>query len=333
MYSYQKQSKSFLNLGLALLVGGTIGLTGCGGGGGGGGVDVTELSYSGVTTEATINSTSAKALAETSAEASIQAVTDSEGGAVNPFGVVVTDANLSGMRSRVVEVAKQLLKNRKVIEFPVGATITFNDILGAGSSCGGSITVPDNYRTASSGTMTFNNACLTEPGYGTFIFNGSIKFSGTGDPDGYGAGTETSTFINLTIQYDLGSNGSGSYGPMNYTESCSWDDGGYFNNMTCSETNYYTGSGGEVYQVQDADVYGSNDSGWYVSATVYHPTYGYVDVTATGLTFDCANGHPDSGSIEAYGSGGTSISVNFTDCDNYSGSYNDGSGAVSIYGW
>ncbi len=333
MYSYQKPNKSFPNLGLALLVSGAIGLTGCGGGGGSGsGGDVAGLSYSGATAEATISSTSAKPLAETSAEASIQAVTDSEGGKVSPIGVVVTDANLSGMRARVVEVAKQLLKNRRVMEFPAGATITFNDLQGDGS-CGGTITVPDNYKTASSGTMTFNNACMTLPGYGTLIFHGSIQVSGTGDSDGYYAGAAIVTYKNVTVDYDLGSYGSGTYGPMNFTESCSWEDGGDYYNETCSTTEYYTGSGGQVYQIQDPDVYGSNDSGWNVSATVYHPTYGYVDVTATGLTFNCSNGHPDSGHIGATGSGGTSISVDFTDCDTYSGSYNDGSGAVSFSGW
>lgn len=303
-------------------------LSACGGGGGGGG-GYSGLTYSGNTSPAAINATNAEQIGTTASEAVSQSV-DSDSLNEVPFGVAVSAQAPLTVRQQVNDIIKRIINDLPVsTDLPIGVTYTSNDLNNLISDqlgktvtwfCGGSMSGPSLTSTSNSGTFTFYNLCFDINGDGTYVavMNGTMSFQETTNGN---LETTTTSYSDFSVTLN------GETYTFSGTQSCT------FNTDTWEETcaDIYTGADGEVYQIADATVTGDSTNGYYVNATFYHPEFGSIEITTTNPVTICTIGHPGSGTISFTGSGGSSGSVTFTDCDNYTVAYDDGAGNASSF--
>jgi hypothetical protein len=310
------------NKSLILSVAVTMLLTACGGSsdsdskGIGAGSAIT---YSGVTTPATITSDNSEALAE-SGTAVTKSLTASDNTDQIPFAIV-SNTQSDEVGKTVNRILNQVLDNTaESSNLPIGITEVEN------GSCGGTATANG---TENQFQVTFNNYCddgltingvmsgsetdlssswstngLTVSGpNGTMTMSGSSSCTTTEAANTY---TET-----CTQNVQVSSNGITSN--SNYTEVCIITyDPTY--NEDCTETEYLQASNGQIYQVEDSYVSGSDSNGWNTGGTFYDPTYGSVYFYASNIQY-CANGNIQSGSITLSDESNNFLSVTFNSCD------------------
>ncbi|MCI0505579.1 MAG: HtaA domain-containing protein [Gammaproteobacteria bacterium] len=290
---------NFLSLGMLVL------LTACSSGGGGGGA--TAPTYSGVTTPAAVSASNAEEISTTATEATEQAIVSNNASNSNPLGVSITGSTDSEIPKKVAEIVKKLAAQIQFQNIPAAITISYTEF--GPDFCGGSVTVPDSAQesTTMNFTMTVNNLCYDAPsdGLSQAVMNGQVQYTGTET-------TFTVRYINFTVTMD------GQTHTLNLTMTC--DD------ISCTYLSDYVGDDGSIYRVENFNVSGDDVSGYTVSATFYHPTYGSVDITTTSpILFNCSpNPQPGSGSLSFTGSGGTSGSITFDSCAGYTYCYDDG---------
>jgi hypothetical protein len=297
-------------------------LVGCGGGGGGGGSNA--LTYTGSTDPAVIDSSNAAALGASVADSTTEAISADTAGGNNPFGVSLNISNPnSPLARKIAEVSRQILSNAQNSNQPVGVTYTASQLnaeVGGSYFCGGSASITDALANGSSqsGTITFNSLCFDLSYMGTgqvgeMVMNGSVHITTTDT-------TETTSYSNFTVTYD------GETYAFSGTEVCST-----ISPYDCSTL--FEGSDGNTYMVSDLSVTGDDVSGYSVSATFFHPTYGSVSIsTTTAVTF-CAAGNPNGGTITFNGASGTYASITFrSDCTGYDGNYFDGTSTGTFSG-
>jgi hypothetical protein len=243
------------------------------------------------TSQATVDDDNAKTLSEAATYGSIQAVDQQN--APTPFSAEETP------KEAVQGVINEMLRDQYgVATRDVKTDTTIN------GDCGGSATFSN--ATQTGGTIIYNNYCTSG-----MVMSGRVDYT---IPSG---GGYTFNYSNFTVSY-----GGESYS-FNMTVSC---DAQY----NCSYSEDFTGSDGRTYRVEDSSVSGTNASGYNVSATVYDEDYGYIDISASGLTFNCSNGFPGTGTISITGGGGSSASVTFNSCTSYTVTIN---GVGSNYTW
>jgi hypothetical protein len=294
------------------LLGGLLVLTGCGGGGGGGGGG--GVTYSGSTSPATVTATNAEEIGTTATEAATNTIAAGN----TPFGVAISDNSSNSVRQQAKDIVKRFQAElQQADNLPVGVTYTSDDLnaeFGENLFCGGTVDGPANIVNADSGTVTFHDMCF-DLGYGghTATLDGTVTFSYTESGDTY---TDTTTYKNLTVTFN------GETYTLNGTEKCT---GNYATSeYSCSDL--YNGADGKTYQVSNSDYYGDSVNGYYITATFYHPTYGYVNITTSSpILFNCTNGYPSAGTVNFSGAGGSSGTITFhSDCSGYDGTYNTG---------
>jgi hypothetical protein len=313
--------------GLGLLCGVLL-LAACGGGGGGGG-GTNGLTYDGNADPAAIDATNAEAIGTTSADA-VSRVVDTEALSESPFGVAISTGSTGLASQQVKDIVKRIIDDiTKNIDLPVGVTYTaeqLNNFISeqAGTTidwfCGGSMEGPSNLN-ADSGTFTFNDLCfdLFGDNMDVVVMNGTVNYKYSENGSNW---KETTTYSNVTITMN------GETYSYSGTQTCSGNYDTF--EETCADL--YTGSDGKVYQIADADFYGDNTNGYYVTVTFSHPTYGSVDISTTDpITFNCSNGWPDSGTISFTGASGSSGTITFNDCTGYTITYDDGAGGASSF--
>ena len=303
------------------MLGVTALLVACGGGGGGGS---TALSYTGNTDPVVISGANAQAVGVSVTDNAAEAIDAETINNNNPFGASLNLNNgNSPLARKISEISRQLLADPQSNNLPIGATLSYTELnteIGGSYFCGGSVSITDALFNGSSqnGTMTFNSLCF-DIGYidstqtGSLYMNGSITISVSGTK-------ETTSYSNFTVTYQ------GETFTFSGTEVCST-----VSPYDCSTL--YVGGDGNTYMASGVNVYGDDTSGYYVSATFFHPTYGSIDVsTSVPVTF-CGTGRPNGGTINFTGAGGTYGSITFrSDCSGYDGSYYDGSATGTFTG-
>ncbi len=125
------------------------------------------------------------------------------------------------------------------------------------------------------------------------------------------------TYSNFNVEY------MGESHTMNMTVAC--DSIG-----NCTISSDYHGPDGRTYRVEGVTVLSRGGNRFSVSATVYDPDYGYITIDADVTYGSCTGGVPISGSIAFTGSGGSSGTVTFNDCDSFT--VFDGSTSTT-YNW
>ena len=270
-----------------------IALVACGGGGGGGGPS--SISYTGSTTQATIDGSNATALAG-SAFASGDA-----GASANVLGVA------SGSVSQPVE--QRSIKIANVLQSAIGkidlqslpttavGTVQTESQTVAGP-CGGSFSYTisvDDVTGDFSGSLSFNAYCEQ---VGNSI-SGHVSFSGQID-------VNTLTFISLQFNaaylavVDNGSNFAIS-GTVAFVFSGS--------TATVTENFSIQDGSGEVYKVANLVIVMTNTLSEVqetLNGRFYHPDHGYVDVVTTAtFVIPIGSAYPTSGSLTINGAGNT----------------------------
>lgn len=273
-----------------------IALVACGGGGGGGGPS--SISYTGSTSQATINGSNATALAG-SAFASGDA-----GASANVLGVA------SGSVSQPVE--QRSIKVANVLQSAVGKI----DLRSSSSMVIG---------TTQTDSQTFNGPCGGSFSYTisfddvTGNFNGSLSFNGYCEQ----TGSSISGHVSLSGQIDLTPNPPTLFKSLAFdaTYLALVDNGSNFaisgtvafvfsgSSATVTENFRIQDGSGKVYKVANLVIVLTNtlsDVQETLNGRFYHPDHGYVDVV-TNTTFVIPTGYayPTSGSLTINGAGST----------------------------
>ena len=276
-------------------------LPACGGGGSGSG----SVTYSGVTTQASVTTANAMDLS------------------VNAYqnGSMGTSANLAGVTSASsagASLAAPVISG-------VGATLKgcVNSALQARASSGQTSlagvavqnTVYGAYGGSADYTLNVNQA--TGAFSGTFVFTslqdaaGDPVLSGTVGVAGvYDSGSETFTSMTLTVSPLTVNDAQGSirmYGTMTFS-------GGATNTFAISCL--IQSSAGKVFWVKDWNFSYDASKNVTVSGTYYNPDYGYVVIsTPVALSGSSASGDPTSGTLDFSGSNGSTVEIVYGSTD------------------
>lgn len=280
---------------LAVLL--AVSLTACGGGGGGGGGgSLSGISYTGLTTQATIDGNNAEDLS-TGAYQGGQA-----GAAIGSVGAIQTGESGPVGHSRMLKVSQVLEGSLRQVDLMSRSAGTFvgaiytesNTIYG---DCGGSasFTVSVDDQTGDfSGSFTFNNYCDDE-----VTISGAASFSGRVD-------LSTEELIEFSFSFNNLTGTSGS-------DSFTLDGDISIDNTVSPATMTMTmllkdNNTGKVYKV-DYNYIMTEEANYIeveASGTYYDPDYGYVSITTTvPLCIYVGDDYPSDGVIVA--TGNTSI--------------------------
>lgn len=242
-----------------------------------------------------IDDTNAEALSVASADAAYQASVVND---ANPFAVSAAPPDdLTVAVSRVIG-------DRYRPRLSVSGEILMN------GDCGGNIDVPN--PNATSGTMTFNDFCTFVPGYGNMVMDGSVTYSFR-DP------MLSLTYNNMTVSF------GGETQTLNMSVTVNLNTG-----EVVSSSSSFPGSDGSTLTISNFDISGTPSSGIYInSGRVTHPSFGYIDISTTSplVWGSCTNDRPMSGTIVAQGSNGTSASITFNSCSDFTWCYDLGDGS------
>jgi hypothetical protein len=280
-------------------------LNGCSSGSDSSPAVATAPTYSGNTSPAAITSTNAKSIGVISTEAANEAISADKGSKANPFAVSIVDN--ASFAAQLSSITRSLLDNAIASDMPIGATLSYTDL--GPDFCGGNVTIPDSAFNSGllNGSFTYNNLCYDDGSSGQIIVNGTVAF------------TETTTEITMTyLNFTVTTGGE----TQNFNATITCDTS--FLNCTFSST--FVGSDGSVHSIEDYTVIDTG-TGFDVSATFFHHTYGIVTITTTAeLTFGTTCGvFPDGGEIYISSSTGSFMYVSFANSCMYSITGNDGS--------
>lgn len=282
---------------LLVVVAGISLLAGCGGGGGGSSAAGT-AGYTGVTTQATVTTSNAKAL---SADAY-------SGGQVSAAiaGVAKVAANNNGQPALLQEAAGILERSVATIvgmpaastEVAVAAATAQNTINGFSGSYTYAITY-DQASGAFNGTIAFSQyrEIASSP-----AISGSITFSGV-----YNQVSGTFTSMNIGMSNLTGIIGSKSYG---LAGNMAYSSSGATSSVTMSVV-LSDNTSGRTYWVKDFALTLAGTS-LTVTGTYYDPIHGYVVIsTVTPLTVTTFDATPTSGQMVFSGNNGTDARLTF----------------------
>jgi hypothetical protein len=161
-----------------------------------------------------------------------------------------------------------------------------------------SVTLDDS---GTSGTVDYKECTI---GYGDYnvTFDGAVTFRITESTFIY-----TFDSVTVTSNFNLSASISGDL-------SCTFSAGADYH---CSYS-FNTSYAGIDYSIDNTAISGDPAGGYTVSYEMSSSTYGTISVATTSpITFNCSNGHPDSGSVIFTGVNGSSGSVTFDSCTSY----------------
>lgn len=294
-----------------MVIFGLLAIVGTGGGGGGGGSSSASLTYTGLTSQALIDTSNAQTLADGVYSGGVVGTEMTGFGAVQDYGTGQGDMRLFTTEKALESALLQIDFVSRSYGTYQGAVYNDSVTLPPGS-CGGSASYTisiDDQTGAFSGTFIFNNYCD-----GDVTFTGTVGFSGNVD---LGTGYLLNfnfTFNSLTgiiLGESITLDGTiaivVNVSPMTITMNVLMRDNGT----------------GKVYRFDNFTMT-ILDGGSYVDVTVtgryYDPDYGYVDISSpTPLRIYNVDDWPSAGMIEldgATGIGGFSTKARLTAIDN-----------------
>ena len=264
-------------------------LQACGGGGGSDGTSSFVPSYTGLTTEARIETANAEDLSTASVSGALQASIASDASSLSPRPAPSHEATLLELSPRIaqwVTAANETLAAREVPGLCDTGTAT-----------------TDATDTDPVGTIVFVNCGIDDGSGNLMILNGTVDYAFNQSAD-----TFDMTF-HVTALY------LGETAVINLTIHCVSISTVA---ASCAVSSDFVGLDGRIYRVADIDVTGNPSTGVTVTATVYDPDHGRVSlITGTAMVFDCPNGVPSTGSVTISGADTTSAMIDFVDCSQY----------------
>lgn len=249
-------------------------------GGGGGSSQVT--GYSGVLAQAEISTTNQTSLSVAAASGTGRAIAEDaarQAALLRPSPATTTINNL-------IELLRQQL--------PTARRTANQIVLGVCASGSLDETVSPDGRQI---TMLFSN-CVPINGNGEVI-NGVIIVIF----DDFNSGAFTISFEGLTVTI------AGQVYSVDMTIAC--------DSVSCFWISDFAGADGRIYRIQAITVL--EISGFYtVTATVFDPDHGFVDVQAFNIRLDaCPGGVPAAGSVGMSGFNASSANLTFDSCDRF----------------
>lgn len=307
-------------------------LTGCGGSSDSSS-GISQISYSGVKTPATISAENSEDLALSSA-----AVTNSLIGNENtdalPFGISTNNQSVKAgkmVNSLINNVRSSVTESPNL---PIGITeeqvgscggtaeasgseskykVTFNNYCEDGITINGTVSGSE---TESSSSWSSKNVSITTT-------DGTMTFSGSGTC----TYTETEDTETETCTQNIKVTANGITNSASFTEVCVSSYSPSYQE-TCTETEYIKAANGLTYQVEDSEVNGNNTYGWDVEGTFYDPTHGSIDFEASDILY-CDNGNIESGSISLTDESNNTLAVEFTNCEEMTITFNGSATTVN----
>ncbi len=279
----------------------TMGLAGCGGGGDGGG---TELSYSGLTTQAVITPTNGEPIATNSYQNGMSG--NEIGGAV---GVIAEAEGTSTGDPRSLTLAHILKSAVDKIDTTttsesldvgaVGAAVTETSPAISGT-CGGSSVYTITYDDVTgsfSGTFTFNSFCEdNETISGSMSFSGQVNLSTASF-----SGAITMTFSNLTV-----SSGGDSFTTKG---TITFNDNNAGSIVMTMDLLLHDNTLDKTYHAANYTINEQLGVGYTditITGRFYDPDHGYVDLqTTTAFRTNNSDIWPSTGVMAMTGNGGT----------------------------
>lgn len=296
-----------------------LALTACGGGGGGGGGGNDDgggdggTTYSGSTSEATVDDTNTDDIGRASAEGTLASLRQEQAQDASPLATdTMSEEAMADVHMDVIREARVTGLNRTV-----GSQATST----VSGDCGGSAAVDSTSNSDGSvvtGSVVYSDYCVSD-GTDSVIFNGTVDYRIETDSSG------ALTYYRFSYDnFRFTSNGDTQ--SLTATVECTFSS----STVSCTTSSDFVGSDGRTYRTTDYTVSGDASSGYDVSARVYDPDHGYVEIAATNITV-CANGNIGTGTITVTDSTGTNImTVTFTSCSEYTVTYN---GVTDTYTW
>lgn len=307
-------------------------LTGCGGSSDSSS-GISQISYSGVKTPATISADNSEELASSSAAVTNSLVSNENTDAL-PFGISTNNQSVKAgkmVNSLINNVRSSMTESSNL---PIGITeeqvgscggtatgtgseskfkVTFNNYCDEGVTINGTVTT--SYSESSSSWSTKNITLTSTDGTMTFSGKGTCTYTETSD-------TETET-CNQSIKVTA----NGITNSASFTEVCVTSYSPSYQEI-CTESEFIKADNGKTYQVEDSSVEGDNTNGWDVEGTFYDPKYGSVDFDASDIQY-CDNGNIQSGSITLTDESNNRLFVTFPNCDEMTITFNGSATTVN----
>lgn len=307
-------------------------LTGCGGSSDSSS-GVSQISYSGVKTPATISADNSEDLASSSAAVTNSLISNDNSDDL-PFGIA-TNTQSAKAGKTVNTIIGQVRSNLSdSSNLPMGITENINGSCGGTANASGSETkykvtfnnfcedgitlngtVSGSETDSSSSWSSKNVSITTADGTMTFSGSGTCSYTETEDTE-----TETCT-TNMTVTANGMTNSS------SFTEVCVSSYSPSYQEI-CTESEFIKADNGKTYQVEDSSVEGDNTNGWNVEGTFYDPTHGSIDFQASNIQY-CDNGNIQSGSITLTDESDNTLLVTFTSCDEMTITFNGSATTVN----
>jgi len=278
-------------------------------------IQKTIAKFSGKSEPATVDASNAESIAVAATSGAKQAIKNEKRGN-SPFGFSYTEQSTAS--AEVVEQLNHIINiSGTNNSAPVGATYTTQQVIDAdpyddSTSCGGSVSAPDNFDIEAeypfedfNGNITFNDVCIIEEGI-RFTIDGTIKVLSDS------SGGYVMTFIDLTYTED------GQVYTLNETLTCDIYD--YCE--TTDTTEDFVSNDGSVDRVADISVSGDENNGYTVQTTFSDDRFGSLSISSLQpIKFDCPNGNPSTGKLKATDSSDSSVTIEYLSCSSYEGSY------------
>ncbi len=303
---------SFIHIGLFILV---ITIAGCGGGGSSSGPSTpTGLSYTGLSTPATVTPSNADTLAGTGLYGTTAGDTMALSLSSGSGAEEKIKHNLIGLGQTLTTVAKTVDPDSAATPAASKAMSSVSE--SRDGTCGGSSSYSityDDTNGAFSGDMTFTSYDDCNGG----TISGSVNFSGTLDPQSQEPGTFTFSFDNLSST--VGQNTQRLSGTMSVRTIST-----YSYTVTCNM--FYEINSATVCKLENfVMTYDElvNPPSVSISGRAYHPDHGYVIFsTPTALRIYSTSEYPHAGSVLLTGKNGSSggatgARVTFTGVNDY----------------
>ncbi|MBV1871005.1 MAG: hypothetical protein KUG83_00520 [Gammaproteobacteria bacterium] len=301
-----------------------ISLVGCGGGDGGGGGGVT--SYGGTRTQASLSTDTSEQLARSATEGAAEATTGSELSSFpSAFGSSTNYEYVDEAVKAVLPGALETLSGSglpSAFQEEQACAVSGSMVIAADDSLANNID-PNSGLDAEqafpeSGTIELEFRDCREEAGTTIDGLATITFTGGG---GF-----TTVYQNLTVAYTELDGTQVVETIESLTIACT-------DVQTCSVQADFAGLDGRTYRISDVEVTGSDSIGWDVTATVYDPDLGFVEIaTTTSLMFDCPAGVPSTGALTVTGVDSVAASVTYLSCSEFQVCLLEGN-ICSTYSW
>lgn len=275
-------------------------LISCGGDGDGDGDSNDDSAYSGNKSAATVDDSNKSDMAASSSIGAEKAIEAS-----SVPGRMLGNTS-KGPIEYLLEQSTLFIKSESQLRQSSRAVVDLSaSVCNAGGSA--SYTYDDN-NTTGYGTFTINyNNCQYSYGGETSSVNGSAIW--TSNEDG-----------SFSYEYDL----TTTYGSETYTVTATYECDAEFN---CSYVDDFSHNG-VSYQIADFSVSGNASTGFDVVATVYHETYGYIEIQGVDLVM-CSGGGFSSGTITVEDSTNSDVlTITYVSCSEMTVTFNGVSSTV-----